>query len=291
MATTYPSTHPTGYPQAKHRPNFVESLFSGLTEEKTSDNRGIKVKWLMNFFKATTAIFILSLMNHYRNHSLGSHLYLGLHGVYGLIWLLKDMAFPDRNFERRVGIFGAITHIMVLSAYWLLPWIQISGHGIDKPSSERVMTCIMLFAMGVATMIAADAQKTFTLRQQEVLITDGMFKYSRNPNYLGEMMVHASFALVTGSVIAWGVIFIIWGTFFFPRMIAKDASLRNKGGSEEYFARSSMLLPKLFFQNTLLHYLSWIVIFGAIFTIGGMVSFTHVVKRMNPISWFFHKLR
>jgi steroid 5-alpha reductase family enzyme len=37
-------------------------------------------------------------------------------------------------------------------------------------------------------MIAADAQKYFTLRVQRGLITSGMFRYIRHPNYLGEMM-------------------------------------------------------------------------------------------------------
>lgn len=187
----------------------------------------------MNFFKATTALFIISLMNHYKNYSLGSWVYLALHGIYGAIWLLKDFGFPDRNFERRVGFFGAMTHIFVLAGYWIIPWIQMSGHGIDKPSSERVMACIALFTTGIALMIASDAQKTFTLRHEEVLITDGMFKYTRNPNYLGQMLIHSSFALATGSIVSWGIIFTLWTVFFFPRMIAKDASLRGKPGAEE----------------------------------------------------------
>jgi steroid 5-alpha reductase family enzyme len=45
-------------------------------------------------------------------------------------------------------------------------------------------------------MIAADAQKYFTLRLQPGLITHGMFRYIRHPNYLGEMMIYGSFALM-----------------------------------------------------------------------------------------------
>ena len=40
----------------------------------------------------------------------------------------------------------------------------------------------------------ADAQKYFTLRLKRGLITDGMYRYIRHPNYLGEMMLYGSFA-------------------------------------------------------------------------------------------------
>ena len=45
-------------------------------------------------------------------------------------------------------------------------------------------------------MIAADAQKYFTLRVKRGLITDGVHRYVRHPNYLGEMMIYGSFALM-----------------------------------------------------------------------------------------------
>ena len=45
-------------------------------------------------------------------------------------------------------------------------------------------------------MIAADAQKFFTLRVKRGLITDGMHRYIRHPNYLGEMMIYGSFAMM-----------------------------------------------------------------------------------------------
>jgi len=47
-------------------------------------------------------------------------------------------------------------------------------------------------------MIAAEAQKYFTLRLESGLITDGVFRYVRHPNYLGEMMIYGSFALMSG---------------------------------------------------------------------------------------------
>ena len=54
--------------------------------------------------------------------------------------------------------------------------------------------CISLCILGCAIMIAADAQKYFTLRVQKGLITDGMHRYVRHPNYLGEIMIYGSTA-------------------------------------------------------------------------------------------------
>ena len=45
-------------------------------------------------------------------------------------------------------------------------------------------------------MIASDCQKNITLKLRQGLITDAMFKYVRHPNYLGEMMIYTSFALI-----------------------------------------------------------------------------------------------
>ena len=58
----------------------------------------IKAAHLANFFKATTFFYTLLLMHIYNNFSLGSYLYLSIHGSYGFLWLIKDLTFPDKSF-------------------------------------------------------------------------------------------------------------------------------------------------------------------------------------------------
>src|ERR1700739_4236565 len=43
--------------------------------------------------------------------------------------------------------------------------------------------CVSLCIMGCVLMIAADAQKYFTLRIKRGLITDGMYRFIRHPDY------------------------------------------------------------------------------------------------------------
>lgn len=51
------------------------------------------------------------------------------------------------------------------------------------------------------------------------LITAGLFSITRNPNYLGEAMIYAAYALLTKSRLAWGVLALFIGMTFVPNMV------------------------------------------------------------------------
>lgn len=121
----------------------------------------------------------------------------------------------------------------------------------------RMAVSSVLYILGVVLMLAADAQKYFTLKylnfykdpkapKKPFLIDSGFFKYTRNPNYLGEMMLYFGFFNITGHWIAYSVCLVVWCGVFTVRMAAKDASLRQKPGWEEYKQQSWLVLPKLF---------------------------------------------
>ena len=88
--------------------------------------------------------------------------------------------------------------------------------------------CISLCLLGSVIMIAADAQKFFVLRERRALITDGMFRYVRHPNYLGEMMIYASFALMVWHWLPLVVLTWVWLGVFAPNMALKEASLARQ---------------------------------------------------------------
>jgi protein-S-isoprenylcysteine O-methyltransferase Ste14 len=86
-------------------------------------------------------------------------------------------------------------------------------------------------------MLASDAQKYYTLKyinynrdartpRKPFLINDGFFKYTRNPNYLGEIMLYLGFFNLTGHWIAYCVGLNAWIVLFSVRMAQKDSSLR-----------------------------------------------------------------
>ena len=94
-------------------------------------------------------------------------------------------------------------------------------------------------------MVSADAQKTFTLRERAGLITGGMFRLVRHPNYLGEMMLYAAYAVLVGHWAGWTILAAIWIVEFIPNMLAKEASLARYPEWEGYRARTGALFPRI----------------------------------------------
>jgi protein-S-isoprenylcysteine O-methyltransferase Ste14 len=220
-----------------------------LSEDFLGGPKLVKLAWVINLQKGGTLPFVLFLMWHYQNHSTAAWVYLGLHGSYGLIWLLKHFVFRDPNWEKRVTFGGAFLSIaMVLGPYWFAPFLLVSDVLGPRawPSPAVIGICILLYAVGVVIMVAADAQKFFTLRVKRGLITDGMFRFVRHPNYLGEMLLYFSFALLVGHWLPFVVLGIVWSQVFFTNMLMKEASMSRYPEWDAYKARTGMLLPRLF---------------------------------------------
>jgi len=66
------------------------------------------------------------------------------------------------------------------------------------------------------------------------LISDGYFKYTHNPNYLGEMMLYCSFAILVNHWWPWVYLLFVWTAIFSLLMLIKESSLRKKEGYDEY---------------------------------------------------------
>ena len=91
---------------------------------------------------------------------------------------------------------------------------MMSGYGDQNPNPEKLFWVISMFVLGVTLMMVSDAQKTFTRNLRPGLITDGLFGSTRNPNYLGEMLIYGSFAALVGRCYAWLILVAVWTTVF-----------------------------------------------------------------------------
>ena len=206
-----------------------------------------KFAWVINFQKTGTFPLLAFFIAWYHNASTAAWIYLGMHGSYGLVWIIKDLAFPDPSWQKRSTIGAGITTFLgVLGWYWVFGWLLISGvarPAYPLPDYAWFCLCISLCILGCVIMIAADAQKYFTLRLRRGLITDGMFRYIRHPNYLGEMMIYGSFALMVWHWLPVVVLAWVWGGLFAVNMRLKEASLSRYPEWAEYKRRSWWLLP------------------------------------------------
>ena len=225
----------------------VHRLFNYLSRDFLGGPRICKFSWVINFQKTGTFLFLGLLMLWYDANSTPVWVYLALHGTYGFVWFLKDMAFPDPSWQQRITIGGAIVSFAaVLGPYWLFGWLLISAESPPSyplPEQAWYALCITLCMFGSALMIAADAQKFFTLRLSKGLITDGVHRYIRHPNYLGEMMIYASFALMVWHWIPFVVLVWVWGAIFTVNMIVKEARMSRYPNWNEYKRNSWWLIP------------------------------------------------
>ncbi|MBI1949269.1 MAG: DUF1295 domain-containing protein [Deltaproteobacteria bacterium] len=207
--------------------------------------RVIRLAWSVNLQKGGTLPFVLALMAWFDNFSPTAWTYAALHGSYGLCWLLKDALFPDPNFRRMVTLGAALNSwLLVLGLYWIAPVVLVTQR-LEQPPWV-LAGASALYALGVVLMMGADAQKYFVLKARKGLITDGFFSRVRHPNYLGEMMLYASFAIVAGHWAPWLALAWVWLALFVPNMLAKEASMSRYPEWAAYASRTGMLLPRLF---------------------------------------------
>jgi protein-S-isoprenylcysteine O-methyltransferase Ste14 len=250
MTLTDPVAPPAPAAAAPRWALAMRRLTDHLAHDFLGGPRPWKMAWVIDFQKTGTFLFLGALIWYYRSWSPAAWVYLAMHGSYGLVWVLKDLAFPDPRWQRRITIAAGFNlFAMVLGWYWVFGWLLISGTVRPRyplPEPAWFCLCISLCIVGCAVMIAADAQKHFTLRLRPGLITDGVHRWVRHPNYLGEMMVYGSFALMVwhwlpALVLAW-----VWTAVFAVNMVLKEASLARYPEWAAYRKRSWWLVPFLF---------------------------------------------
>jgi steroid 5-alpha reductase family enzyme len=235
--------HPAAWALALRR------LADTLIYDLDFGRRPLKLAWVVNLQKVGTFPFLLLLVSIYGNTSTAVWVYVALHGRYGVAWFIKDLAFPDRAWQVRVSVLGGVNaFLLVLGWYWVFGWLLISGVAqptYPLPEFAWLALCITLHTIGLVIMIGADAQKHFTLAYQPGLITTGMFRHIRHPNYLGEMMVYGTYALLVWHwlppiVLAW-----VWSAVFAVNMVHKEASMSRHPEWPAYRRRTGWLLPRV----------------------------------------------
>src|SRR6185503_10227276 len=114
------------------------------------------------------------------------------------------------------------------------------------PEPAWLALCIGLCIAGIALMVGSDAQKYFTLRLKRGLITDGFFAIVRHPNYLGEMMIYGSSALMVWRPLPVVVLGLVWTLVFLVNILLIEASLSRYPEWPAYRDDTWRLLPGIF---------------------------------------------
>ena len=226
----------------------------------------IPVHIIVNFQKASTIIIMYLLMIYFNNFSKGAYIYLSLHGSYGLIWFMKDILFPDKTMHVKTCILPALALITLLFLYWCIGFEMMCGLGIQSPSNGRMFSCFFIYIFGVILMICTDFQKYIILSFKKGLISNYFLAWNRNTNYLGEIFIYFSFALIVGRLECYLLLIFVWLSFFVGRIYIKERSLSKKEGYEKYKKNSYIILFK-FFNSHFLNIICYSIIISLFFYI------------------------
>jgi len=206
----------------------------------------MKLKYFIDSHKAMTALAVLSLIVFYNQwDNPTAWVYLALHGSYGFLWLLKSRIFPDRQWEQACnliiggGIWG------VLSLYWIAPWL-ITSQNRQAPG-WYLACCISMYTFGVFFHFTADLQKYIALKLRPgQLVTEGLWRKVRNPNYFGELLIYLGFSLLARDWIPIAALAFVICIVWIPNIIRKDRSLSRYPEYASYKAKSKWLIPFIF---------------------------------------------
>jgi protein-S-isoprenylcysteine O-methyltransferase Ste14 len=205
----------------------------------------MKQKYIIDTFKGVSFLVILLMIAAYDQwDNSTAWVYLGLHGAYGILWVLKSRIFPDKSWEQEVGMVWGVLTAFGLIAYWVAPWMLIS-RGVECPPWYLGM-CVGMNVFGVFLHFVTDMQKFTSLQlQPEKLITTGMMSRVRNLNYFGEFLIYLSLALLALHWVPLVILALFILVYWLPNMRRKDQSLSRYSNFKDYQDRTKFFIPFL----------------------------------------------
>ena len=208
----------------------------------------VTVNWIINAHKILVAPIILAMMWYFHNWSTAAFLYLGLHGTYSMLWLIKQSVFADKQFAQPIPLWiGLLTPFLPLMTYMIGPCLLISEHTV--PPNWAFALAPFLCISGVFLHYVSDAQKFFVLQLRKGVVQDGLFARTRNPNYLGEVLIYTGFAVASWH---WQPALVLagWFLYFARNMRQKDTSMSRYPEFAAYKDRTGIFLPSLGIGST-----------------------------------------
>ena len=206
----------------------------------------MKQKFYIDIHKGITGLVVLGMMAlHDQWDNPTAWIYLALHGSYGVFWVLKSNIFPDKSWERVIGLGYGLVNWAGLSLYWIAPWI-LTSQDIRAPGWHLGL-CVTLYVFGVFFHFSTDMQKFTSLRlEPNQLITSGFMRHTRNMNYLGELLIYLGFGLLAMHWVPLLILALFVVIIWIPNMLRKDRSLSRYADFTEYERRSKFFIPFLF---------------------------------------------
>src|ERR1700679_946286 len=113
---------------------------------------------------------------------------------------------------------------------------------LARPSWRSMMLGTILIVPGLLIRALASGH----VRKNEALATSGPYAYTRNPLYLGSLLIGWGFAVAARSWWVGGALVVMFFAIYVPVMGDEEACLRQKFPElEEYARRVPRMFPRL----------------------------------------------
>jgi protein-S-isoprenylcysteine O-methyltransferase Ste14 len=113
---------------------------------------------------------------------------------------------------------------------------------LARPTWQTMLASLLLVAPGVWLRAYAAGY----VRKNAELTRTGPYAYTRNPLYLGSMMIAFGFAAAAGSWVILIALAVLFAVIYLPTIRSEEAYLREHfAGFDEYAAKVPRLLPRL----------------------------------------------
>jgi protein-S-isoprenylcysteine O-methyltransferase Ste14 len=112
---------------------------------------------------------------------------------------------------------------------------------LARPTWRSIGVGVILIVPGLLIRALASGH----IRKNEELATSGPYAYTRNPLYLGSLLIGAGFAVAARGWWVGVVLIVIFFAIYFPVILDEETFLRQKFPDfDEYARRAPRLLPK-----------------------------------------------
>jgi len=206
----------------------------------------MKQRHFIDSHKGITILVMLGLMAFYdRWDNPTAWVYTALHGGYGILWVLKSRFFPDRQWEKSATLGYGLIIWGALTLYWVGGW-WVNAQAVKAPPWYLAL-CVLLYLLGLFLHFVSDMQKYISLKlAPDQLITEGLWAYTRNPNYLGELLIYVGFGLLAMHWLPIAILGLWIAAVWLPNMARKDRVLATLPGFDSYKMRTKKFIPFIY---------------------------------------------
>ena len=218
------------------------------------------------YWSVQTVVIFVCLMIGYKTFNLGSILYLAgllfwaVRLTYNFIYGFNDISYIDWRYAQIKEKTGKLYQLVSLLGIHLVPTFVVffasvpSFLYIINGQDFSLLQLIGLAIMILGTLLELVSDKNMATfknvrTSKDEIINVGLWKYSRHPNYLGEILFWYGVALVfiLNNLNLWFVIIgAILNTMLFLFIsipLAENHLKSYKKGFDEYKKKTRMLLP------------------------------------------------